>query len=363
LSSVNSIFKKHWKFLFFILGLIVVFLLIWIFRGALIPFIIGFILASLMSPIIRWIEARFPKADEKPKIHQLKRIFILVTVYIIFMAIIAFIVFYSFNLIWRMFSTLTQESFQITLNGLETIKEWLYSIPVMENPVFKHQIEASLQKANEVLPNALNSFLTNGVETVQNSARTIFGFLVMPVFVFYILKDWEKLWERFYAGLPTSIQTHTKNIFSILHEVVWRFVRAQLLLGLIVGILVFIMLIILKIEFAIPLAVFAGLMEMVPMIGPWLGCGMIVVVALATAPHNIIWVALGYLIIELLENTLLVPRIQGSQMEIHPAFVILLGFLGAYFAGVLGFIIILPLTLAIKRILKYVQENTIEEKN
>jgi predicted PurR-regulated permease PerM len=184
------------------------------------------------------------------------------------------------------------------------------------------------------------------------------GFLVMPVFVFYILFDWEKLRDNFFAALPSSVQTHAKNIFSILYNVVWRFIRAQLLLGLIVGILVFVMLMILKIEFALPLAVFAGLMELVPMIGPWLGGGMVIVVALATAPQNIIWVALGYLAIELLENNLLVPRIQGSQLGIKPAFVVMLGFLGAYFIGILGFIIILPLTLAIIKILKYVRDNT-----
>jgi predicted PurR-regulated permease PerM len=61
--------------------------------------------------------------------------------------------------------------------------------------------------------------------------------------------------------------------------------------------------------------------------------------------------------IQLLENNLLVPKIQGSQMEIHPAFIIMLSVLGAYFAGILGFVIILPLTMIIIKIYKYLSES------
>jgi predicted PurR-regulated permease PerM len=55
----------------------------------------------------------------------------------------------------------------------------------------------------------------------------------------------------------------------------------------------------------------------------------------------------------LLENQLLVPKIQGSQMELHPALVIVLSFLGAYFAGIFGFIIILPVTMLLIKLYRY----------
>jgi len=76
------------------------------------------------------------------------------------------------------------------------------------------------------------------------------------------------------------------------------------------------------------------------------------------APEKTIFVALGYLIIQLLENNLLVPKIQGSQMNIHPAFIIILSVIGAYFAGILGFIIVLPLTMTVIKIFKYLRDST-----
>ena len=186
----------------------------------------------------------------------------------------------------------------------------------------------------------------------------ILGFVAMPVFLFFILKDWDKLRDSFIAGTPLWTRTHAKNIFTIIQNVTGRYIRGQLLLGLAVGTCAFILLTILRIDFALPLAVFAAVTELVPMIGPWLGGGLAVVVTLATAPEKLIWVGLGYLLIQLLENNLLVPKIQGSQMEIHPAFIIMLSVLGAYFAGIMGFIIVLPLTMAIIKIFKYLRDSS-----
>jgi len=66
------------------------------------------------------------------------------------------------------------------------------------------------------------------------------------------------------------------------------------------------------------------------------GSGLAVLVTLATDPGKFIWVGLGYFIIQFLASNLIGLKIQGSQMKIHPAFIIILTVLGAYFAGILG---------------------------
>ncbi len=181
--------------------------------------------------------------------------------------------------------------------------------------------------------------------------------------MFFILKDWEKLRDRFYNALPPWPRKHTKGVFNILQIVVIRYIRGQLFLGLVVGALAYIMLMILGIKFALPLAIFSAATELVPMIGPWIGGGLGVLVTLAVAPDKWLWVAIGYLAIQMLENNLLVPRIQGSQLEIHPALVIVLGIMGAYFAGILGFIVILPATMAIIKLVKYFNDAAKEDYN
>jgi predicted PurR-regulated permease PerM len=358
LNAVGVLVRKHWQLIVFILGLAFVFWLLWVLRSVLAPFIVGFILAYLLLPIIRWVEKRLPGTGKEAKQKQLIRISVIVVVYLLTLAVIGLLVFYIVTLVGKAFGTLAQDASQIIPNGLDAITQWLKSIPLLSNPSVQHNIDIYSAKVNAALPGLLNDFLTRGVKIVQSSAGMIFGFIIMPIFIFFILKDWDRLRDRFYAGLPLWARPHTKSIFFILQNAVVRYIRGQLLLGLAVGLLVFAMLMILRIDFALPLAVFAAAMELVPTIGPLLGASLAIVVTLATAPDKVIWVAPGYLVIQLIENQLLGPRIQSSQMEIHPAFLLILIVLGAHFAGILGFIIVLPLSMAILKIFKYFRDST-----
>jgi predicted PurR-regulated permease PerM len=231
---------------------------------------------------------------------------------------------------------------------------------ILSSPSIQTNIDTYSANATSALPGVLTDFLTRGVKIAQTSAGMIMGFIIMPIFTFFLLKDWDRLRDRFYTAVPTWAQAHTRSISSILQNAVVRYIRGQLLLGLVVGPLVYAMMMILGISFALPLAVFAAAMELVPTVGPWLGGSLAVLVTLATVPDKVIWVGSGYLVIQLLENQVLGPRIQSTQMEIHPAFLLMLSVLGAHFAGILGFTIVLPLTMTTIKIFKYLRDSTTE---
>jgi predicted PurR-regulated permease PerM len=358
LSSAGLLFKKHWRLLVFILVLVFVFWLLWTLRSVLLPFIIGLILAYLLLPIIRWVEKHLHGVGKKPRLKQLKRVSIILIVYLLSLGVIGLVIFYLITIVGEAIGTLAQSVSQIIPNSLEAIQNWLKTISLLDNPSIQENIDTYTAKAAAALPDVLADFLTRGVKMIQASVGMILGFAIMPIFIFFILKDWSRLRDGFYAVLPLWMKTHTESIFSILQNVVVRYIRGQLVLGLVVGTCVYILLRILRIDFALPLAVFAAVTELVPMIGPWLGGIIGVIVTLAVAPEKVIWVAFGYLAIQLLENNLLVPKIQGSQMEIHPAFIMVLSVVGAYFAGILGFIIILPLAMAVIKIFKYLRNST-----
>ena len=360
MNTGGVLIKRHWQLIVFILGLIVVFCLLWVLRSVFLPFVVGLILAVLLLPIIRWIEKHLPDMDKKPKLKQLTRISIITIVYLLSLVIIGLVVFYTITLISKAFGNLTQDVSQSIPNGLDKIKQWIKSIPILSSPSMQQNIDVYAGKAEAALPNVLKGFLTNGVKIIQSSSSMILGFIIMPVFVFLILVDWDSLRDKFYTGLPLWMRTHTKNVFSILQNVVVRYIRAKLLLALVVGVCVYLLLFFMKVDFALPLAVFAAVTDLVPTIGPWLGGGLAVVVTLATAPQKVIWVGLGYLIIQLLGSNLLGLKIQGSQMKIHPAFIIILTVLGAYLAGILGFIIVLPLAMIIIQIFKYFRDSVHE---
>ncbi len=355
MGSANEMIRSHWRLIVVILVLVLVFWFLWALRSVLLPFVVGFILAYLLLPMIRWAEKRLPGAGKKPK---LKRITVIVAIYLLSLAVIVLAVLYFVTVMATSLLSMIQDAPKIIPDGLARVTAWLKSLPVMSPPSVQQQIDAYSARAAAALGNAMSEVPRRGGALFQSSSAMILGFAVMPIFVFFILKDWDRLRDRFYATMPSWTRTHTKNILSILQNVVGRYIRAQLSLGVVVGLCAYVLLMILGIEFALPLAVFAGITEMVPMIGPWLGGGLAVLVTLSTEPDKAIWVALGFLLIQLIENNVLVPKIQSSQMQIHPAFIILLSVLGAHFAGILGFVIVLPLTVAIIRISRYLWDST-----
>ena len=360
MNSVKNQIREHRQLIAYALGLVAVFLLIWGLRSILLPFMVGGLLAYLILPVIRWVEKRLPGAGKKPKLQKLKRISLITISYLLSLAVISLVIFYIITIGGKALGALTQDASQTIPNGLNTIRQWLKSIPMLSDPLIQETIDVYMTKAGAALPELLKDFLTRGLKMFQTSLGMIMGFASLPIFVFFILKDWTSLRDKFYSGLPDWARIHTINILVILNKVVGRYIVGQLLLGLAVGLCAYALLSILKIDYALPLAVFAGLTEMVPQIGPWLGGGLGILVTLATAREKVIWVAIGYLAIQLFENNLLVPRIQGRQMEIHPAFILVLCVLGAHFGGILGIIMILPLTMSVIKIFQYLMASALD---
>jgi predicted PurR-regulated permease PerM len=355
--SVNTHLQRHRQLFTFMLGLLFLFVLLWVLRSVLLPFMVGYILAFLLLPVIRWVERRLPGAGKRPRLEQLKRISIIVIVYLLSLGAVGLVIFYIITVAGKALGTLTQDTSQMIPHGLDTVKQWLKSIPLLSDPLIQDAIDSYMAKAGAALPGLLKDFLTRGMRMFQTSLGMIMGFVSMPIFIFFILKDWCSLRDRYYEALPQWARGHNKNILAILQNVVGRYIIGQLFLGLAVGLCAYALLSVLRIDFALPLAVFAGITEMVPQLGPWLGGGLGILVTLATAPEKVVWVALGYVGIQLFENNLLVPKIQGQQMKIHPALILVLSVIGAHAGGIMGIIMILPLTMAILKIFTYLRNS------
>jgi predicted PurR-regulated permease PerM len=195
------------------------------------------------------------------------------------------------------------------------------------------------------------------ITSIPSTFSTILGFAVLPFFLFYIMKDSERLKKGVASALTPRIAEHARNIVTIVERVLGRYIRAQIMLGVIVAYFSFIGLWLLKAPFPLALALLAGVTELIPTLGPWIGGGVAVIVTLAMAPGKAIWVAVLFIGVQLVENNLLVPKIQSAYLHIHPAIMILLLVFGAYIAGIWGLLIVGPLVATLVEIFKYVREH------
>ena len=358
MSKVKDLVVRHWHLLSFILGLIIIFWLLYVLRNVIIPFVIGLVLAYLLLPVILWIERKLPHRD---KWWQTKRVSLILLIFIILLGLVGFFSYFIVTAVIDAFMIIVSNAPQYISQGLLALEEWTKVFREQFPVEMQQQVDELLLEAGTALGNFIRNAFTRGISFIPSTFSLLLGFGALPIFLFYILKDSEKLSKSFYSALSPWVAEHTKNVIAIIERVLGRYIRAQLMLGLVVAYFVFIGLLILGLSSVAPvLATFAGLTELIPTLGPWIGGAAAVIVTLAIAPEKAIWVALLFLVVQLLENGLLVPRIHGGYLHIHPAVMVVLLVLGAYIAGFWGILLIAPLTATIVDIYQYVRHDTQE---
>lgn len=143
---------------------------------------------------------------------------------------------------------------------------------------------------------------------------------------------------------------------------IWSaYLRGQVILGLVIGFVVWLGLSVLGVQNALALGILSGLLEFIPLLGPVIGAGAAVVVAffqpvnylgLLSWQHALLVLGLMFLI-QQVENNLLVPRIVGDALDLHPILVMVAVFMGGSIAGILGAILAAPLLATIKLLTIY----------
>jgi len=286
-----------------------------------------------------------------------QRTSLITVIFIIVLVAVGLFTFYVVTGVVSSFSVLLKNAPQYFSEGLKTVHGWLNGIQQMLPSETQQQAGGIVQNIGTALGNAMKSAFAKGATAVSSTFGLILSFVALPVFLFYILKDWEKLKNSFYSAFSPQVTVYVKGVMGVIDRVLGRWIRAQLMLSAVVAVLTFIGLMALGIKLAPALAALQGLMEFVPILGPWIGGAVGVIVVLAVDPQKAIWVAVVYLAVQLLENILLVPRIHGSIMRIHPAMILVLLPLGAFIAGMWGIILIVPLTATFMELFKYARDN------
>ena len=323
------------------------------------PFICGLILAYLLYPIVSWLERRLPG---KSRWLSARRASLIAGLFIIILVVVGMLAFYIITGVVSSFSILLKNAPQYFSEGLQTLRGWLEGFQRWLPPEIQQQVGGSSQDVGTILGNALRSAFGKGISYISGSFGLILGFVALPVFLFYVLKDWEKLSSGFYSAFSPQMAEHVRGVVAVIDKVLGRWIRAQLVLSAVVAVMSFIGLAALGITLAPALAVLQGIMEFVPILGPWIGGAVGVIVTLAIAPEKVIGVAVVYLAVQLLENIFLVPRIHGGYLKIHPAMILVLLPLGAYIAGLWGIILVVPLTATVVEIYKYVRQSLMAQE-
>jgi predicted PurR-regulated permease PerM len=237
----------------------------------------------------------------------------------------------------------------------QNLREW-----VVNNP---NQFLASL---NEFLPAALPKLRPvqqSGQEMIASAgqvagyvtllAKVIFTATIILVLAFYWTVEGPRIIRSFLLVLPQSQRESIGELISAMESKVGFFMVGQAILCMVIGIMALIAYLLIGLPNALVLALIAGVMEAIPMIGPLLGAVPAGLVALSIAPGKLIWVIVATVVIQQVENSLLVPRIMKKAVGVNPFVTLLALFAFSTFFGLAGALMAIPMAAIIQLALNH----------
>ncbi|WP_029335652.1 AI-2E family transporter [Exiguobacterium aurantiacum] len=259
------------------------------------------------------------------------------------------------TIVFSVLGPLLVEQVTSLVNALPSIaKELQVQIFAVRDSLMENEFLSRFVNENDDMftefTNNVTAYLGDIFGNVASSVGRLVGFItsavitivVIPFMLIYMLLDGKRLPDSIVKWLPKSYESETRKILNDMHTTVKNYVHAQLLVAFFVGITSLIGLWIVGVDYAILLALFMMVTNIIPYVGPFLGAAPAVVVAFIQEPIMAVWVIIVIIIVQQIESNVISPLIQGKSLKVHPLTIIIVLLVAGNLAGIIGMLIAVP---------------------
>ncbi len=321
--STSTIFRT----IVIILGLVFLYLI----RDILLIVFVAVIIAAAINGPVSWLQR-----------HRVPRILGVIFIYLLLFLLLALIV-------TLVFPPLAEQIKQLATNFPSFMDKIGFSFQELWG---KYTSESNVQTILSKLSQQLNQATSSVFGTIINLFGGLFSAGIVLVISFYLAVQ-EKGVKKFLISLtPQEHQHYLSDLIERIQVKIGGWLRGQLLLMLIVGCLIYIGLYFLDVKYALTLALIAGVLELIPYIGPIVAAVPAIILAFTQAPFLALLVALLYIVVQQLENYIIVPQVMKKTVGLNPIIIIIVMLIGAKLAGIMGLILAVPLAAAGAEFLK-----------
>ncbi|WP_091497515.1 AI-2E family transporter [Amphibacillus marinus] len=301
------------------------------------PFLLAGLCAYLLMPVVNLLISW-----SIPKWLAILVIFLLIAL------LISGLAYYSYPKFIEQAERLT-EQFPELLSGY---RNWLSQIEHMVG-TFPEPIHSEIDK----LFNRIDQYSANWLEAritgMTKLTEYLISLAVVPVLLYYLLLDFNKLKQRTMQAVPRSQQKKVKQMIRSIDHDLGHYIRGQLLICLFVGLTTYIVYLIIRLDYSILLALFMGVMNIIPYFGPLIGAFPALLIALTISTETVVFLIIGMVAVQFLEGNILAPLILGHSVHVHPILVILVLLIGGELAGILGMVLAVPIVVVLRSVLLY----------
>ncbi|MBL8050450.1 MAG: AI-2E family transporter [Anaerolineales bacterium] len=323
-----------------IISVVLSFWIFYRFNQVIFILLIAILIGTVIRPLVTWLSQK--------GVNRIAGIIFIYT--LILMMLIGFVL--------LLFPLIVEQSRTIGIampEYYQTLRLWMLNYP-----------SQLIVRLGEFLPPALPSIMPianqqTGLEVMASAeqmliyitllAKAIFITIVVLMLAFYWTLDGTRIIQSSLLLLPQEQRESIVELISAIETKIGFYIVGQAFLCLIIGILALIAYLLIGLPNAFVLALLAGVLEAVPMIGPLLGAIPAALVALSIGPEKLIWVIVATVVIQQLENSLLVPRVMRRAVGVNPFVTLLALFAFGSLFGIMGALMAIPLAAIIQLLL------------
>lgn len=294
------------------------------------PIMIAGFLFYLFNPIVLFLEKR-----------KVPRLLSVLSIFVVFIVLLVLAVVQLGPILADQVASLVKAAPQYW----EQFQHWWDNL-VKNSNIKNIDIKAEMEKLNISIPKILNTV----VGSLTGSLGLIFGFIsslvmilvTVPFILFYMFKDGHKFLDSTEKFFPQGIRTEAREIIKAMNKTISTYISSQAIDCMFVGIFTMIGYFIIREPYALLFGLIAGVTNIIPYLGPFIGAAPAVIVALFDSPLQAVLVIVVVTIVQQIDSNLLSPYIMGKSLAIHPLTIIIILIVAGNLAGILGMILGVP---------------------
>ncbi|MDQ4079089.1 MAG: AI-2E family transporter [Chloroflexota bacterium] len=343
------LFREPRLILFFVVALLFL-LIVWLAWSAVAPFILGLVVAYLLTPFVNWLHERMP---EQLKQRGVARPLAIFSIYLLGLLLFVLVAWLVLPPIAGQFVSLYNSVDELYERALELFEAGQTQYQIVVPDEWQARLEERAAGLAATLLDPIGSGLLATVGAVGNTLSFALGLFIVPFWLFFVLNEESKFVRGALDLIPQPLRPDVEAIRIIVDQILSAYIRGQLLVALAIGTATFLGLLLIGVEYSLLLGAAAGALAIFPFIGPILGAVPSVIVAFLQAPVLALWVIGLFVVIQQIDNIFFSPRIMGHAVALHPAIIMVAIVVGSALLGVIGALIAVPLTAILRDVIHY----------
>jgi len=299
---------------------------------------IAILLGTVIRPVVAWLHRRgIPRTGG------------VILVYLLLLALLISFVLLLFPLIVEQGTTIAA----VVPGYYQSLRVWMVHYP---NPLivrFSDFLPATLPGLEPIQQTGEQMLASAGqaLGIAALAVKAIFIATAILLLAFHWTLNGPRTIQSLLLLVPTGQRESISELITAMESKVGFYIAGQAVLCLVIGIMALIAYLLIGLPNALLLALVAGVLEAVPMVGPLLGAIPAAVIAFSIAPSKLVWVIVATLVIQQVENSLLVPRVMRKAVGVNPFVSLLAIFAFSSLFGVAGALMAIPIAAIIQLLL------------